>query len=71
MESPQTLYLRTGVFDTLYIGSGIWILNGRTLTTYVSGEVNITYGNIVLSDGEMSGTMSDGSLSMKFKAKKQ
>lgn len=52
-------------------GSGTWKLEGRTLTTYVSGKVYITYSNIVLNGSEMSGTMSQGSTSMNFKAKKQ
>lgn len=52
-------------------GSGTWKLDGRTLTTYVSGKVYITYSNIVLNGSEMSGTMTQGSTSLNFKAKKQ
>lgn len=52
-------------------GTGTWKLDGRTLTTYVDGEVYIIYSNIVLNGTEMSGTMSQGSTSLNFKAKKQ
>lgn len=52
-------------------GTGTWELKGNTLTTYVSGKVYITYTNIVLNGDEMSGTMSDNSASINFKAKRQ
>lgn len=52
-------------------GTGTWKLEGNTLTTYVSGKVYITYTNIVLNGDEMSGTMSDKSSSINFKAKRQ
>ncbi len=52
-------------------GSGTWKLKGNTLTTYVDGEVYITYENITLNDNVMSGTIRQGSSSLKFKAKKQ
>lgn len=52
-------------------GTGTWKLKGNTLTTYVDGEVYITYTNIVLNGDEMSGTMSDNSASINFKARRQ
>lgn len=52
-------------------GTGTWKLKGNTLTTYVDGEVYITYKNITLNGNDMSGTMSQGSTSLNFKAKKQ
>lgn len=58
-------------WGSLGTGSGTWKLKGSTVTTYVSGEVYITYSDIVLNGSEMSGTMSQGSTSLKFKAKKQ
>ncbi len=51
-------------------GSGTWELKGNTLTTYVDGQIYITYTNIVLNGDEMSGTMTDKSASMNFKARK-
>lgn len=52
-------------------GHGTWKLKGKTLTTYVDNEVYITYKDIVLNGDEMSGTMVQGTTSMKFKAKKE
>lgn len=52
-------------------GTGTWELKGNTLTTYVDGQVYITYTNIVLNGDEMIGTMSDKSSSINFKARRQ
>ena len=52
-------------------GTGTWVLKGNSLITYVNGKVYITYTNIVLNGDEMSGTMSDNSTSINFKAKRQ
>ena len=52
-------------------GTGTWKLKGKTLITYVDGEVYITYKNLTLNGNDMSGTMSQGKTSMNFKAKKQ
>lgn len=52
-------------------GTGTWVLKGNSLITYVNGKVYITYTNIVLNGDEMSGTMSDNSASINFKAKRQ
>lgn len=46
--------------------------NGRkAVADHVDGEVYITYTNIVLNGDEMSGTMSNNSTSINFKAKRQ
>lgn len=59
-------------WGSLGTGTGTWKLKGNTLTTYVEGEVYITYKNIVLDGNKMSGTMvDDEGESRAFKAEKQ
>lgn len=66
-KSDGTYYGR-GVLGN---GSGTWKKSGSTITTYVGGEVYIVYKVSSLTENTMEGTMTQGSTSMNFKAKKQ
>lgn len=52
-------------------GSGTWKRKGSTITTYVDGEVYIVYKVNSVNGNTMSGTMTQGSSTMNFKAKKK
>lgn len=62
------LYYGSGALGN---GHGTWTKSGKTITTYVDGNVYIQYKVSSYTDTAMQGTMKQGSTSMKFKAKKR
>lgn len=62
------LYYGSGALGN---GYGTWAASGKTITTYVDGNVYIKYMVSSYTDTAMQGTMKQGGTSMKFKAVKQ
>lgn len=52
-------------------GWGTWKKSGKTITTYVDGEVYIVYKVSSCTETKMTGSLKQGSTSMNFKASKQ
>lgn len=57
-------------WGALGVAHETWKLKGKTVTTYVHGEVNFTFTDLSMKGDEMSGVMNQSTDSMPFKAKR-